>query len=75
MISPGLPAITDRAHRGPLALLVMVFQVHPAVLSKEAAMFASLVKRVIAQFHRKRGPESGHEVHETRGEVFSTPLF
>ena len=28
-------------------------------------MFASLVKRVTARFHRKRCPECGHKMHET----------
>jgi DNA-directed RNA polymerase subunit RPC12/RpoP len=35
------------------------------LLSKEAAMFASLVNRVTAPFHRKRCPECGHKVRET----------
>jgi ribosomal protein L37E len=37
--------------------------------SKEAAMFASLVNRVTAVFHRKRCPECGHKVRQTYCDV------
>ena len=50
---------------GPWALSAPVPGNDPAVLSKEAAMFASLVNRVTAVFHRKRCPECGHKVRET----------
>ena len=38
---------------------------HPDVVSKEAAMFASLVKRMTGPFRKKRCPECGHKVRET----------
>jgi ribosomal protein L37E len=58
-----------------LALLAAAFEDHPAVISKEAAMFASLVKRVTAPFRRKRCPECGHKVHETYCDVCGYDLI
>lgn len=58
-----------------MALLVTVFEDHPAVVSKEAAMFASLVKRVSAPFRRKRCPECGHKVRETFCDVCGYDLY
>ena len=49
---------------GRLALLAGVAWGHSAVVNKEAAMFASLVRRVTAPFRRKRCPECGHKVRE-----------
>src|SRR5262249_56601952 len=60
---------------GPTVLLVAVFGDHPAVVSKEAEMFASLVKRVTAPFRRKRCPECGHKVRETFCDVCGYDLI
>jgi rRNA maturation endonuclease Nob1 len=60
---------------GPLALPVAVVEDHPAVVRKEAAMFASLTKRVTAWVHRNRCPECGHKVHETFCDVCGYDLI
>ncbi len=52
-----------------MALVAAVVEDDPAAVGKEAAMFASLIKRVTAPFRRKRCPECGHKVRETYCDV------
>ena len=72
-VAPG--SYISHADAGPLALVAAVAGEDPAVVSKEAAMFASLVQRVTAPFHRKRCPECGHRVRETYCDVCGYDLI
>jgi hypothetical protein len=58
-----------------LALLAAIFAGHPAVVSKETAMFASLVKRVTGPFSRRRCPECRHKVRGTFCDVCGYDLI
>jgi hypothetical protein len=60
---------------GRLALSATVTGAHPAAVSKEAAMWASLVQRVTAPFRRRRCPECGHRVRETFCDVCGYDLI
>jgi hypothetical protein len=60
---------------GPWALQAAVRGDDHVVISKEAAMFASLINRVTAPFHRKRCPECGHKVRRTYCDVCGYKLI
>jgi hypothetical protein len=60
---------------GRLNLLGEITRDHPGVVSKDAAMFATIVQRMTAPFRRKRCPECGHKLRETYCDVCGYDLI
>jgi hypothetical protein len=60
---------------GRLSLLGEVTRDHPGVVSKEGAMFATIVQRMTAPFRPKRCPECGHKLRETYCDVCGYDLI